>query len=134
MEKVSFLAGLTVTVLMYLAFNSFAHSERARLVDGNVVFVETYEPVTIITTTGTSTEMVKFPPDTEPWEVNLSTCAAPFANYDEWIRCYTKRGLVRKIGSMKRSLLELDDIKGSQEYLDLKQRYDWVLSFYRSLP
>ena len=74
------------------------------------------------------------------WEVNLSTCIVyltdkyrAFDNYSDWMSVRTRNGLLRKIQALRLEYDSMVDLPVADKK-DLKQRYDWLKSYFQSLP
>lgn len=69
----------------------------------------------------------------EQWEYNLSTCAFRWQDWPEYNTCTTSKPAVELKGievKRERDLCFPD----SDRWNDLNNRYNWLLSYYNSLP
>ena len=76
----------------------------------------------------------------EKWELNLRSCTVfntdkyrAFDNYSDWVSLRTKRGLRRKVQAMRLEYDSMQDLSAGDK-VDIIQRYNWLKSFYQSLP
>lgn len=72
----------------------------------------------------------------EEFEVNLSTCVLKWKDWPQYksIVDGNKSLLLEKSVEVKKKRDDYSDFPESAEYIDYKQRYDWLKSFYESLP
>ena len=122
-------------ILIVLLFSSWiqkVYATPSRLVDSTVDFSQRNE----ITGQYESFSPLDF-------EINLSTCIpyqgedgkwlVKFENHSDWLSCQTRRGLKRKIRQLRQQFDSLSDFTAA-ERRDLRQRLDWLISYYQTLP
>lgn len=99
---------------------SWTDAEKAQLIQDYVYVTTAGYTLVVTTTTPTSTE------------TNLSTCVVKFTDNSQWTTYQTKSGLLIKLKSLK---VEVDlNTELNVTDADLTNRYNWLKSYYQSLP